>query len=86
MSWNKLEHKFGTVNKGKPVDCSFKWSGDSKITSAHGSCGCQVTKHTDKEVFCTFTPKKSTLKAVKRITVKTDDDKTHSLKITAVVR
>jgi hypothetical protein len=46
MSFDKLEHDFGTINEGDVVQHVFKFKNSGKaplvITNASGTCGCTV--------------------------------------------
>lgn len=52
ISFNKVEHDFGTINSGDKVDCVFTFTNtgnaDLIITNAQGSCGCTVPEYPKK--------------------------------------
>ena len=49
MTFNKVEHDFGTINQGDKVDYTFKFTNtgqnDLLISNAVGSCGCTVPEY-----------------------------------------
>lgn len=49
MTFDEVEHDFGTINSGDKVDCVFTFTNtgdyDLIITNAHGSCGCTVPEY-----------------------------------------
>lgn len=48
MTFDKIEHDFGTINEGAIVEHTFRFTNTGKsplvIVSAKGSCGCTVPK------------------------------------------
>ena len=49
MSFDKVEHDFGTINEGETVETVFKFTNTGNaplmIVSARGSCGCTVPEY-----------------------------------------
>ena len=49
MTFNKVEHDFGTINEGDVVETVFTFTNtgtrDLLILNARGSCGCTVPKY-----------------------------------------
>lgn len=54
MTFNKVEHDFGTINEGDKVETVFEFTntgeGDLVITKAVGSCGCTVPEYPKEPV------------------------------------
>ncbi len=63
ITFESLEHDYGTINKDANGDCEFTYTNTGKepliITNCQGSCGCTVPKWTTEPV---LPGKKGTIK------------------------
>ncbi|WP_461533888.1 DUF1573 domain-containing protein [Sinomicrobium sp.] len=53
VEFDKVEHDFGTIEKGKPVETVFKFTNTGEaplvITDATSSCGCTIPEYPKNE-------------------------------------
>ena len=98
MTFDKLEHDFGEIENGTPVETVFSYTNTGKtplvITDIKSTCGCTVPKDWSKEPLLSgesaqFTVKfngKGNGKVSKSLTMTTNTEKgTEVVKITAMV-
>ena len=99
MTFDKLEHDFGEIENGTPVETVFSYTNTGKtplvITDIKSTCGCTVPKDWSKEPLLSgesaqFTVKfngKGNNKVSKTITVTANTEKgKETVKITAFVK